>query len=629
MSHKIKLIAKYILILSLGVWIYYPVFNGNFIWDDAIEIVNHTTIQGSWKSLVLIWQHGDVADYLPLKTTVQWVEWHLFGLNPLGYHLFSIGLHILNASLLYRILKKRSFAFAWLASVLFLSHPLAVESVAWISELKNTLSLLFLLLAYNSLLAYESMASTQKYLLSKSHYIISVALFACSVLSKSSVVMAPIVLFIYYYNTRSKHSYRKLRYVIPYLSISFFVGSVTLWSQHVSYIKESFLVRLAALPMLFLFYIKQWFFPTNLFGLYPRWNLQPVGLLTLACWIILAVLMLTVVRFRSRSVYFYGSLFFAVNIFPVLGLLPMYYTYYAWVGDQLVYLPCIGLAVISSYGLWNLNLYFKAYPKFINYLSLLLTVLIVTSFSVISHNLSKTYHNSESFWSYVERGNTESWVVEQNLGQALGFQSDKVHEAIVHYQLSLRLNKTNAEAHHSLGLLYEKLGNHEDAISEFESAVKLRPDFIDAHIDLANVLSLGENKFEQAIYEYNLALNLNPALTEVQCRIAELYKAKGCDAQAIEHFNLAIKLKPHYVEAENNLANLLARTAGSESQAAKLYEDSLEYAPDAFLIHFNYAMLLKRMPGKLKNARAELITVLKINPEFIPAQEALSRISPP
>ena len=133
MSHKIKLIAKYILILSLGVWIYYPVFNGNFIWDDAIEIVNHTTIQGSWKSLVLIWQHGDVADYLPLKTTVQWVEWHLFGLNPLGYHLFSIGLHILNASLLYRILKKRSFAFAWLASVLFLSHPLAVESVSWIS----------------------------------------------------------------------------------------------------------------------------------------------------------------------------------------------------------------------------------------------------------------------------------------------------------------------------------------------------------------------------------------------------------------------------------------------------------------------------------------------------------------
>jgi len=132
---------KSALLISLGLFIYIPSWSASWVWDDYIEIVSNNEIRGSLDSLLSIWTNPQALDYFPLKSTLQWFEWHLWGLNPLGYHLVSVVLHIISGFLIWRILHKIGMSRAWLGGLLFIVHPIAVESVAWISELKNTLSL--------------------------------------------------------------------------------------------------------------------------------------------------------------------------------------------------------------------------------------------------------------------------------------------------------------------------------------------------------------------------------------------------------------------------------------------------------------------------------------------------------
>ncbi len=127
-------------------WIYQPVFHGGWLWDDDANITGNSLMRDPgalWK----IWFAPQSLDFYPLQTSVQWIQWHLWGMNTLGYHLTNIGLQLLNAFLLWSLLRKLGLRFAWLGGMLFAVHPTTLESVAWISELKNTLSMAYLLLA--------------------------------------------------------------------------------------------------------------------------------------------------------------------------------------------------------------------------------------------------------------------------------------------------------------------------------------------------------------------------------------------------------------------------------------------------------------------------------------------------
>jgi hypothetical protein len=135
------IIVQVLVIAAAVLWIYWPVLYGDWLWDDDILVTENALVHdpsGLWK----IWfDPGSMIDYQPLKMSVSWLQWQFLGNDTLGYHLTNIVLHILSALLVWRLLGKFSLRLAWLGGLLFAVHPVQVESVAWIAELKNTLSL--------------------------------------------------------------------------------------------------------------------------------------------------------------------------------------------------------------------------------------------------------------------------------------------------------------------------------------------------------------------------------------------------------------------------------------------------------------------------------------------------------
>src|SRR5580658_7980155 len=123
--------------------IYWPALHGGWLWDDNVDITENLTTKGA-RGLWNIWfEPGTQPDYYPIKASVQWAQWHLWGADTFGYHVTNVMLHIASALLVWRLFDKLGLRLAWLGGLIFAVHPVQVESVAWIAELKNALAMPF------------------------------------------------------------------------------------------------------------------------------------------------------------------------------------------------------------------------------------------------------------------------------------------------------------------------------------------------------------------------------------------------------------------------------------------------------------------------------------------------------
>ncbi len=177
-----------LLFMALAFVVYAPILTAGFIWDDGRAITNNLALR-SWHGLVDIWAGHSDPDYFPLKSTVLWLVYQLFGGRTPPYHILNVAVHAVNAALLWRVLRRLSIPGALWAGLVFLVHPTHVESVAWVSECKNTLSLLFALLSLLAWFGYERGQRGRS-------YVASLLLFVCALLCKTTVVVLPVVLLL-------------------------------------------------------------------------------------------------------------------------------------------------------------------------------------------------------------------------------------------------------------------------------------------------------------------------------------------------------------------------------------------------------------------------------------------------
>ena len=157
-SNKRAVLLGTATILLACLWVYLPALRGDWLWDDLTEVATNTALR-NLHGLRLIWEGRAGPDFFPIKSSVQWVEWHLFGDRRAGYHVVNLLLHVVSSLLVWRLLHRLGVRMAFLGGLLFAVHPLAVESVAWVSELKNALSLPLLLLSTS---AYFDLDNTRK-----------------------------------------------------------------------------------------------------------------------------------------------------------------------------------------------------------------------------------------------------------------------------------------------------------------------------------------------------------------------------------------------------------------------------------------------------------------------------------
>jgi Flp pilus assembly protein TadD len=581
------------LILLAGWFVYAPALNGAWVWDDTFEVGKNPVLAepgGFWKA----WSAPAGTDYLPVKSDVQWIEWHLWRDNVLGWHLTNLGLHLLAAFLLWRLLSKLGVRLAWIGGLLFAVHPLAVESVAWISELKNTLSLPLLLLSALAYMRFDDMqgdrgrrchwrarlrprrgghglsdeasaksegppsmgAATSVALQSpiadtqgsraRWCHLASLLLFAAAMLSKASVVMFPFVILLHAWWRRGRISRRDVLASAPFFAVSLALGLVAVWFQDHRAIEDlvvsqgGALSRVAVAGMAVAFYLSKSVVPVNLLPAYPRWDADPPSLLQLVPAVVLAgvLLWLWAKRWTYGRHVLFGLGFFLLNLAPVLGFVPMSYMRFSWVADHFAYLPLVGLVGLAAAGLSGLS--FRRLPG-----AAILTpalALAVIAFAAGARLHAAIFRSDAALWSYTLRQDPDSWLAHNNLGDVLS-KAGRNAEAMAQFEDAVRLNPDYPEAQDNLGVVQVAAGRLDEGIARYERALALKPDFPAA--------------------EFNLGI--------------ALFQARRLDA-AIAHFEKAVALKPSYAEARNGLGVALAQ-AGRTSDAAAEFEEALRINP--------------------------------------------------
>ncbi len=338
--------------ILLGFAVYLPTLTGQWIWDDQLVITGNPLVRetaGLWK----IWFAPTQVDYFPVVTTVHWFLWRIAGTDPSVYHLVNIVLHIGSGFLLWRLLTLLGARLGWLAGLIWVVHPLAVESVAQASEIKNTLSQ-FLALAF--LVSYVAWSAEPA---RRGLYRAAFWLFVAAVLSKSSVVMLPFLLLLFAWWQRGRIGKADLRAVWPFFAGALVFGLVTIWFQSQRGVATEYVpaggvaTRIARAGLAVGFYFLKCVLPVNLMPIYPRWVVDPPSLLQFLPWPFLAGVFgwLWLKRNTWGRTAILGLGFFLLNLVPILGFVTMSYMWVTWTADHFAYLSLagiIGLAVVGA-----------------------------------------------------------------------------------------------------------------------------------------------------------------------------------------------------------------------------------------------------------------------------------------
>ena len=450
-----------------------PAFPGGWLWDDNLEVFQNPALHDA-HGLAAIWLHPASPD--PLKQTVEWLGWGLWGDSPLGFRLLGFACHLASAFLVWRLLAVLGLerGWAWLGALLFAVHPLAVESVAWIAELKNTISLPFFLA---SLLAYAAYARGG----ARRDYLLSLALFAAALLCKASTAMGPAVLLLYLWWRNGRIARRDLAGLLPFavLAAGMALVSMRLQGDVIGLAPGATVVggplsRIACAGLAFAFYLLKFVLPVGLMPIYPRWQVDPPALLQFAPWAVLAVLCAWFWRRRAgwgrHAILALG--FFVLNLLPVAGLVPLAYFRLSWVADHFAYIALVGLAGGAA-ALAGAACPRAALPRRLFLAGIGAAVLALVLGSAIH---SSRFTSQEALWTYNVAANPSAWMARNNLGVALA-QRGRLSDAAGQYEEALRLNPECEEAHNNLGVALAREGRFGEAAAHFEAALAINPHY--------------------------------------------------------------------------------------------------------------------------------------------------------
>ena len=576
---------------------YEPAWNGKPIWDDEIHITApHLRSLGG---LARIWTDASAApQYYPLLHTIFWIEYKLWNDAVVPYHLVTIFFHALLALLIWRLLQQLNVPGAWFAAAIFALHPVHVESVAWFSEIKNTLSGVFAAAAMLFYLRYDEDRTLQT-------YFSAFALFALGLMTKTAVVALPAVLLIVFWWKRGSLRLRRDIFPLsPFFALGIVAAVVTVWveqkfcADHGEIFNFSIIDRCLIAGRLFWFYLGKIFWPANLSLIYSSWTIDsstwwqylfPISAiaLLLACWFM---------RNRSRAPLTV-LLCFAGFLFPVLGFFNLSFFMSTSEGaphsavfraDHFQYLadiPVIAFACAGGVRLWQRS---AGSARAILSVS---AAAIVLLFACLTTAQSRTYRDTETCFRNVVAKNPNSPTAHNNLGNVLrrngafdqaveqyrqAIQIDPTYQfarvnlgvtlvqkgepasAIPLLQEALRKNPNDPKASYGLGSALAQTGWPDEAIICYKHALALQPDFVDAHTNVANLL-LERGDSENAMLHYRKAVELQPNSPMTHYNLAVALRRNGDSDGAIAELRAALKLDPDYPDAAPLLQNLLSR----------------------------------------------------------------------
>jgi tetratricopeptide (TPR) repeat protein len=507
--------------------VYSPVWWAGFIWDDDAYVTANPVVTGPLGFLE-IWT-TKAADVGPLTITTFWLEHKLWGLNPLGFHIVNVVFHGLNAVVFWRLLRQLEITGAWMGAALWALHPVLVESVAWIAELKNTQATLFYLasLLFFARWLKSADATERKF---DWNYLLALIFAALAMASKSSTVILPLVFCLCAWWVEQRWRWRSMAAAAPVLLFSLLSSALSLWTQGVrdaGQFQRGWLERLIGAGDAIWFYLGKLVWPYPLLTVYPRWNLDAGDVFEYLP--LLAVALVLAIFWWRRNTWgrpwFFVLAYFVTTLLPVLGLIQHGFLRYSLVSDHFQNLASMGPLTLVGAAFATRSDSGKSYYRVGPFGILLLTL------GVLSWQQAWDYQSEETLWAHTLEINPLAWVGQNNMGNAL-FRRGAVDEAIDRYRKSIQINPSYDEAHSDLGLALLQKGDINNAIAECQRGVELNPNFALAHNNLGDALSK-QGRTVEASAEFKKAIELNPYYAQAQFNFSNTLFQQGRLDEAI------------------------------------------------------------------------------------------------
>lgn len=493
-----------------------PALRGGFIWDDDRHVSANAAVAGP-DGLGRIWRVGNTPQYYPATFSAFWLQYRVWGGRPEGFHAVNAALHACSALLIYLLVLRLGFAGAALAALLFALHPVQMESVAWISELKNVLSTLFFLLALLSWLEYEDRGGRR-------WYAGAAALYLLALLSKTTTSVLPVVVLLLRWMRGRRIDAAFLKELVPFIILGAALGAHTIAVE--AQIERAVgpeydlgpLQRLLLAGRAAWFYAGKLLFPVNLSFAYERWTVDPAYP---AHWLGLAGLAAAawgLRRLASRELAAAAAYFLLVLI-PALGFFKIYPQRYSYVADHFQYLACIGpfVAAGALAARWTGRLERSNRA--------LLLAFAVAALWIGARTRASAFRSEEAVWTDAAAKQPGAYIAQLNLGKILADQ-----------------------------------GRHGEAFKRYEAAIAIKPDLPEAHVNMGNVL-LTIGRHEQAALHYRLALSggarpgvERSARNNLGVALARLERWN----EAAVVYREALAVRPDDNEARANLCSVLA-----------------------------------------------------------------------
>ena len=552
---------------------YQPAWHGGLLWDDDAHITK-PALQ-SMAGLQRIWfEIGATQQYYPLVHSVFWVQSHLWGGSTFGYHLSSIFLHSLSALLFALILLKLRVPGALLAAAIFALHPVHVESVAWISELKNTLSGALYLGAVLAYLYFDES-------LRRRHYALALACFALALASKSVTATLPAALLVISWWRRGRLDWRRdVSPLYPFFGLGLAFGLFTVWAEHTMIgargadFNFTLIERCLIAGRAILFYLGKLIWPANLIFIYPRWVISqgvwwqylfPLGVLAL-------IIVLWFFRKHSRAPLA-AMLFFCITLFPALGFFNVYPFLYSFVADHFQYLASLGIITLLSSGVAQLLSRWKMWP---GPTAIGVGLILAGVLGILSWRQSRQYAAVETLYRETLARNPSCWLADYNMGFLLSAQG-QYSEALAYAKEAVRLRPDWYLGYHNLGIVLGYLGRFPEAVDSSKEAVRLKPDYAEAQANLGVALgALG--LLDEAVAHCREALKLKPREPVFYNQLGVLLGRQSKNQEALLNFSEAIRLKPDFPDAHANMGVALEHL-GRIQEAIEHYRAAANLEP--------------------------------------------------
>jgi tetratricopeptide (TPR) repeat protein len=606
-----------ILLVAVTLAIYWPATRFEFTnFDDPAYVTDNPMVQRglTWPSVKWALTSSHSSLWLPVTRLVHLATWQVFGDNSGGHHLVNIVIHALNALLAFLVVERMTRATVRSAFVaaLFAWHPLRVESVAWVAELKDVLAVFFGLLTMWCYLRFvKSGKSTDRLLL--------IASYALGLMGKPMLVTLPFALFLIDIWPLRRLGFpawfpgnpgqvpaadsgsgadlpptitwrRAITEKLPLLLMAIAFCGVTLLTTTKAVAPLPLTYRIANAFLSYARYVGKIFYPVDLAALYPhpgKWPSWQVVLAILFCGLLTAGALSMA---RKRPYVFSGWFWFVGILVPVIGLVQAGPQAMA---DRFTYLPSLGLTMLVVWAVAGLS----PHLPFGKPGAAVLGGMVTLACLAITHVQLGYWKNSITLFEHTLAVTTNNDIAHYNLGEALNSKG-YFKESIPHYEEAIRLNPKSDDAWNNLGVVYARLNQRDKAAEYYRKAMEINPKYVAAHFNYGLIYYF-QQRMNDALAEFNETLRLSPDHHQARCWIGRIYAEQGRLDEARQNFLQALELNPRSYDAHYELG-VLRMNEGETAAAIQHFQKVIQLKPDYVAVYgkLGLALASSRQPAE-------------------------------